>query len=337
MRQHTETHTPKRPPRWYVIVEMQLLCAGVVLLIFALFHHVIPKNSIGQGKSTMPVPTQQAGNITPAPSDFQPSGSGTAEVNPSPTYAPGDFSAHFPDYDTGTGCAYSYQSDNLRVAITKKYTQKASYYYADVWVRSIDVFRTETANNEFGTGVRDWPLNIANEHNAVFAVTGDYFGARAEGLVIRNGNMYRESITSDVCLLFADGTMETYKKDSINLSEQLPRGIWQGWSFGPCLLENGQAIEYFTDPIRVANPRTAMGYFEPGHYCFVVVDGRQETSDGMTLSELSEVFAQAGCKCAYNLDGGQTSAMIFQGRIINSPSDGGRRCSDIISFGGTHE
>ena len=327
-----------KPPKWTTIVFLQIVAAGLILLIFALFHHVIPRKGQEDVVNTMPTaaPVESA---TPAQTDYPASLTPSPEETVSPTqtvYAPDDFSAAFPNYDTGVNAAYSYQSDNLRIAITHEYTAETSYYWADVWVRTLSEFRTAFAHNEFGTNIIDWPLNIANEAGAIFAVTGDYCGARNDGVVIRNGSRYRSSVISDVCVILADGTMQTYKKDGFNLDALTSTGIWQAWSFGPPLLSDGQAIPEFTDPIRVANPRTAIGYYAPGHYAFCVVDGRQEGSAGMTLTELSALFADKGCKAAFNLDGGQTSAMIFQGQVINNPSDGGRRCSDIICFGGMH-
>jgi len=79
------------------------------------------------------------------------------------------------------------------------------------------------------------------------------------------------------------------------------------------------------------NPRSALGYFEPGHYCFILVDGRQPGySDGLTLEDLSQVFYDLGCTVAYNLDGGQTAVMAFMGEETNIPYEGGRQTSDIL-------
>jgi len=95
-------------------------------------------------------------------------------------------------------------------------------------------------------------------------------------------------------------------------------------------VEDGQALTQFRSRISGNNPRTAIGYYEPGHYCFVVVDGRQENSDGMSLAELAALFQELGCKEAYNLDGGKSSAMVWNGSLVNDPADGGRRVSDIV-------
>lgn len=176
---------------------------------------------------------------------------------------------------------------------------------------------------------------MANAGNAIFAVTGDYYGARNKGVVIRNGDLYRDSLNGDVCVLYADGVMETYQETEFDIQAATARGVWQAWNFGPALLDNGQAITKFTSAIKGKNPRSSIGYYEPGHYCFITVDGRQEGySVGMSLAELSQVYAKLGCRAAYNLDGGATAEMVFQGELVNRPYKGGRQSSDIICFGG---
>ena len=80
------------------------------------------------------------------------------------------------------------------------------------------------------------------------------------------------------------------------------------------------------------NPRSAIGYYEPGHYCFVVVDGRQDDySHGLLLPGLSKIFEQLGCACAYNLDGGGSAVMTFNHERFSRQSNGaGRELGDIL-------
>ena len=89
------------------------------------------------------------------------------------------------------------------------------------------------------------------------------------------------------------------------------------------------------------NPRTAIGYYEPGHYCFVVVDGRQSGySAGMRIERFARLFADLGCTAAYNLDGGRSSVMSFNGSFINHPYLNGRNAGDILlirEIGGNEE
>ena len=90
----------------------------------------------------------------------------------------------------------------------------------------------------------------------------------------------------------------------------------------------------FDSDVPGANPRSAIGYYEPGHYLFVLVDGRQANySKGMTLTELSQIFEDRGCKVAYNFDGGYSALMYFNGDVYSKPAQGGREVSDIVYIG----
>ena len=82
--------------------------------------------------------------------------------------------------------------------------------------------------------------------------------------------------------------------------------------------------------IRRANPRAGIGYYEPGHYCFVVVDGRTDDASGLTLEQFSQLFADLGCKAAYNMDGGRSAEMYYNGSVLNDPYKGGRSVSDCL-------
>ena len=321
----------KRHGRGWLLVLMDIVLVGVVLVVFALFHHVLPRK--GTAISTIvaaatPTPTVQ----TEMETDGTASATVAEAASETVLLAPGDFSDRFSQEDTGADALYSYQNDDLRIAVTKVQENDITYYVADVWVRNISTFRTAFAEGQYGTGIHDDPINTANANNAILAVTGDYYGARTNGIVIRNGELYRDSLYKDVCVLYYDGSMETYAKEDFDIEAAIDKQAWQAWSFGPMLLEDGQLVDDFSGSISGKNPRCGIGYYEPGHYCLVTVDGRQKDSDGMSLAEFSQVFYSLGCKTAYNMDGGATAAMIFQGEVINSPANGGRESSDIICF-----
>lgn len=322
---------PNRKKGWraFALVVRDILFVGVVLVVFALFHHVIPH----KGESLGNVVNFPTPGVTPSLTDAAvQQADPVQEPTPKPTTV-GDFSAAFPSYDTGKDALYSYQDDEMRIAINQVQENDITYFIADVWVKNIQTFRTAFANGQYGTGIHQEPWKIAVANDAILAVTGDYYGARSKGVVIRNGDLYRDSTNGDVCVLYADGVMETYLENDFSVMDAIDNKAWQAWSFGPQLLDNGQAIAEFSDAISGKNPRSAIGYYEPGHYCFIVVDGRQPGySQGMTLAELSQVFAELGCKSAYNLDGGATAQMIYLGNVINKPYNGGRQSSDIICF-----
>ncbi|NLI54178.1 MAG: phosphodiester glycosidase family protein [Clostridiales bacterium] len=317
-------HRSKRRTKGWKIVLRDFVLFAVALNVFALFHHVLPRK-------LQPVSAALYAAAAPTPTAV-PAASPTPE--PSATPVPGDFSASFPAFDTGADALYSYQTDAVRIAITRVQENGVTYFVADVYVKTIDALKTAFAKDTYGKSIYEFPLTTSERVGAVFAVTGDYYSARSLGVVVRNGTLYRDAANSDVCILYQDGEMKTYDSASFNLSDALSRGVWQAWSFGPPLLdETGAKLTQFDSQLTDRHPRSAVGYYAPGHYCFVVVDGRQSGySVGMRLSELSALFERLGCKTAYNLDGGATAVMMFRGQVINQPYKGGRESGDIIYF-----
>ena len=88
--------------------------------------------------------------------------------------------------------------------------------------------------------------------------------------------------------------MEIFENGQFTVAGLLEKGVWQTWSFGPALLDaNGKAVTEYTRKNPEANPRTAIGMYEPGHYAFIVVDGRQDGySEGMTYIQLAQMCEQ---------------------------------------------
>ena len=330
----------KKPLPAPLVVFLDLLGIGMMLGIFALFQFGMQRGGSAPLKQIVsnvtPAPTEAAQAAeTPAPDGATASLSATPEPTPEP--APGDFSAVFPQGDPEEdGVLGSYADENLRVVVKEEHTTDTTYYVADVWIRNILGYKAAFSGGKYDGGY-SLPSDMASKNHAILALSGDCYKARPEGIVIRNGNLYRDTVSGDVCILYADGVMESYYEADFDLNAAVARGAYQGWSFGPKLIDNGQVPASYntTDKIKNHNPRAAIGYFEPGHYCLVYVDGRQgETSKGMKLDELSQVMIDLGCVDAYNLDGGQSSMMVFQDQVLGQPYKGGREISDIIYFGG---
>ena len=235
--------------------------------------------------------------------------------------------------DSVTVTENSYSSPDISITVSEVNEGNLTYYLADIYVRDITCFRTALANDTYGSGFRDSIEDMAALNSALLAVNGDYYGNTSEGVVIRNGIIYRANPTDcDVCVLYYDGTMKVISGSSFSVEDAIEDGAWQAWTFGPALLDaDGQTITAFSSTKRIisANPRTAIGYYEPGHYCLVVVDGRGESA-GITLSQLSRLFYDLGCSAAYNLDGGNSSIMVWGDEVINNPSGGGRESSDAL-------
>ena len=232
----------------------------------------------------------------------------------------------------------TFKSDSMQLNITKNElgegNDKITYYTADIYVTSVKQLQTAFANGTFGKNLRETTVQMAEDNNALLAISGDSYGNNETGIVVRNGILYRSDTNdAEICVLFLDGTMKIYTPEEFDQEKILECDVWQAWNFGPSLLDNGSVKTTFqtTSYLNGSNPRCAIGYVGPGHYKFVLVDGRNiGYSKGATMSELAEIMANEGCLLAYNLDGGKSSAMVYQGSYINQPVEGGRTISDII-------
>lgn len=219
-----------------------------------------------------------------------------------------------------------------------------SVYIADVTVSDVSFLRAGLANGVFGRNIKETTSDIAKENNAIFAINGDFYGFRDSGPVIRNGVLYRSnkrSGSNDVLAVYNDGSFVTMKEENVDAQNLLDSGVLQLFSFGPTLVDNGQISVSANQEVEQSmnsNPRTAIGMISPLHYVFVVSDGRTSESAGLSLAQLAAVMHDAGCQCAYNLDGGGSSTMWFMGDVVNNPTTNGnsiseRKVSDIVYIG----
>lgn len=207
-----------------------------------------------------------------------------------------------------------------------KYGTRISYVLADIYVGDITCLQTAFAQDTYGVGYSEKLADMSARMKSVLAVNGDSYSNnrhKNNGTIIRNGIVYRNrQTTAETCIVNWDGTMEIYQPEAVDLQHIINRGAYQSWIFGPSLLdENGKAKDTFRtwDYIRESHPRKAIGYYEPGHYCLLLVDGRQKNTRGMFLNEMAEVFERLGCKAAYNLDGGHCSFMTMKEQVVNHP------------------
>ena len=236
----------------------------------------------------------------------------------------------------------SYEDENVKITLTEYYQNDTKIYVADIQLTSAEYLKTAFANDSYGKNVTDKTSNIAASNNAILAINGDYYGAQERGYVIRNGIVYRDTPSSnDLLCIYADGTMQIRSQSDVTADELVEQGVWQAFSFGPGLIEDGTISVSQNDEVGKAmasNPRTAIGMISENHYVFVVSDGRTSESAGLSLYELAEFMQSLGVTTAYNLDGGGSSTMYFNGEVINNPTTHGghikeRGVSDIVYIG----
>ncbi len=218
----------------------------------------------------------------------------------------------------------------------------SNIYVADVEVTDGTSILSAFANNTYGRNITDTTSDMAEENNAVLAINGDYYGARQSGYVIRNGVVYRnQGSNGEDMVISKDGTLSFISESDTTTDSLIQKQAWQVLSFGPVLVENGQIAVTENDEVGMAmasNPRTAIGTVAKNHYLFVVSDGRTSESAGLSLYELANFMKSLGATNVYNLDGGGSSTMVFQGEVVNNPTTNGnkiseRAVSDILYIG----
>lgn len=179
------------------------------------------------------------------------------------------------------------------------------------------------------------PMTLAKSANALFAISGDYYGIRCNGLVVRNGRKVIAKGARNGLALYRDGTARVYNERTTTINALLGSGAWQTMSFGPVLLRDGRVsmadIDAAQSYVKRRHPRAGVCVPTPNTVMFILVDGRHPGwSQGMTLPEFAKLFKDRGCSEAYNMDGGQSAALIFDGQIVNKIPGGQRAISDIF-------
>ena len=242
----------------------------------------------------------------------------------------------FEDPENGV---WRYCSETLRIEVirrTETEPDKMIRYEAEVWSRKeIFGFVTNEPGKHFTRA--DWPVNVCSRNGAVLAINADYASNRWNnmrypkerykvGILLRDGEIVstetkKSGNTSfpnlDTLAIYPDGNMEIHDSKELTAEEYLERGAVDVLAFGPWLIRDGETrsnlARYATN---TRNPRTALGMVEPGHYFAVMVEGRHKRSKGCTLVQLAEIMQNLGCVQALNLDGGETSCILFMGKQI---------------------
>ena len=246
---------------------------------------------------------------------------------------------------TATVTNSSYKDENISINLTETTVNHTQVYVADVTVSSSEYLKTAFAQNSFGTNVTAKTSVTAADNDAILAVNGDYYGANSSGYVIRNGVVYRDTVRENSnngdLAIYKDGSFKIIYEDQISADQLVKDGVVNLLAFGPALVENGEIVVGKNQEVGQAmasNPRTAIGIIDENHYIIVVSDGRTSESEGLSLYQLAEVMKSYGAKTAYNLDGGGSSTLYFNGQVINKPTTGGnkiseRAVSDIVYIG----
>ena len=236
----------------------------------------------------------------------------------------------------------SYNNGEVSIEIRYMRTLYTDIYIADVVIDDPAYLKTALAEGSFGRNLTDTTSSMAEQNDAILAINGDYYGFRDTGYVIRNGYLYRSVPAKDPnqedLVLYENGAVDIVREADLTAEEIWDSGAEDIFSFGPGLVIDGEISVVEGEEVKraqVTNPRTAFGVISPLHYLFVVSDGRTDESVGLSLLELAHLMKDLGCVTAYNLDGGGSSTMWFNGKVLNHPTTFGdtiaeRGISDIV-------
>ncbi len=236
-----------------------------------------------------------------------------------------------------------------KIIIERKYdaTQPLTWFEADIWtdIEQGEMLRTIWNDDQKRTKVRVDAAETAKKHNVVFATNTDYFtyrvavdNGRPTGVVVRNGEiLYDDRYTQakadkagmpnlDMVAFMKDGSLNVYRSYEMTAQEMLDKGAYDVYSFGPYLMKDGKLSQQAYNANESKNPRCALGMVEPGHYVYIMAEGRLDRSHGIAMKELAKLMRAKGCETAINLDGGQTAVLIFMGKQLNKIGsyDGGK-------------
>lgn len=249
-------------------------------------------------------------------------------------------------YETGivTTTDTSYEDDNIKITLMEYTEYDTKIYVADVQIKDAYVLKTAFANNAYGKNITAKTSSISKSVNAILAINGDYYGVQEAGYVLKNGAVYRDTAKSNQedLVIYKDGSFEIIQENNTDIYTLLNKGAYNILSFGPALVTNSKVSVTSNEEVGKAmasNPRTAIGIIDDLHYVFVVSDGRTNESEGLSLYELANFMKEKlNVKTAYNLDGGGSSTMYFNGKVINNPTTNGNRISersvsDIVYIG----
>ncbi len=259
-------------------------------------------------------------------------------------------------YENADEGIWRYVSSTLKVEIyrrTQTTPTKQIWYEAEVWSRDGEVFHMIPNNSEKRMKSQEWPYKIARKNQTVLALSSDYAQLRITqkkrvGIIIRDGEIISERTLAknkgtfpnlDTLALFPDGDMQVFWSDEKTAEEYVEMGATDVLAFGPWLIRDGElnttALKKYGTS---AAQRTAIGMVEKGHYFAMMLEGRHSGSKGAGISFLAEKLLEKGCTTAFNLDGGQTSCIVFMGhQLCRSKKDNARASSrktaEILGIG----
>lgn len=234
-----------------------------------------------------------------------------------------------------------YEDESISVTLKHVWVGEARFNVA--WVKIVDPSQLRTeVEKPYAQQQSNLVATMGARQNAVVAIGGDNYKGAKVGYILRMGKEMRKAKAGSRDALFIDakGNFTILKAPSNEEVTAVLEGetpIINAFNFGPALVIDGelQAIDkkYSVGNIGRNEPRCAIGQLGELEYMLIVVDGRgQEGSEGCSGEVLAQYMYEQGCVQAYNLDGGNSADMYFNGGVYSHEKSTPRSLSDIIYF-----
>ena len=258
-------------------------------------------------------------------------------------------------YENPEEGVWRYASPELKIEIYRR-TQdspKQVWYEAEVWCGGNEFPHMIPNDPEKRFSSTEFPYKIARKNGTVLAISSDYAHLRKQqkskmGIILRDGEILSDKTWGknsshfpnlDCLAISPDGDMQVYWSNEKTAEEYAEAGMRDVLSFGPWLIRDGELNETALKKYGKSRAqRTAVGMVEKGHYFLMMLEGRIDRSKGDGISFLAERMLDRGCRIAFNLDGGQTSSIVFMGhqlcKMVNRNANvASRRTAEILGVG----
>lgn len=270
-------------------------------------------------------------------------------ITPAPTPTPTATPAPEESFNLYAPGELFYEGEGMTISVEQIQEGGLTYFVCDIQLSDVSQFGTAFAGEAFGYSSYETVSDIADRHRPALAINADFYYFHREGIILRNGELFRkQALKSRRHLLIVDkeGNLSALTdrtgKQGLVADDLVKKETLHTFEFGPLLVSDGSAVTlpkvFVTKPgVGYDAPRTAIGQLGDLHYIVIVVEGRRDGySTGCDLPTLQQLFLKHGARFAFNLDGGGSTTLYFNGEVINMPSSGAqRKVSDIIMFGGT--
>lgn len=234
-----------------------------------------------------------------------------------------------------------YYDETLLVICWKEIIEGKCCAMAEIKIADGSQLRRTIAGGEYGSSIQLLPTTMAEQSNAVLALSGDFYAFRPLGITVYDREVHRFAPQSiDTCYFTASGDMMfTYAgtPDTIEEAQAFvdENDITFAVAFGPILVDHGELREIKSYPIGEVNEsysRTTFAQKGNLHYVLMCINYEGVTR-AATIQESARFIYEKGVDMAYALDGGQTSTMIINDTLYNCVDwNAERMMSDIIYF-----